>query len=273
MKTIVDYIKNENSLEDIVSKYIAHLKKRGTIEAVQHASALRQYLNIRANNGFANEVTELGLNLHKSITAKNKVQVRTKSLKDYEEKILRNVKRGVSLDVLDTVGLRIIYFLPNEEEYIIELYKNIIKEIEFIISKGYILCTAENIQPDDELEEPSPNIIIPKEEDLQKIEGYSKYSFGMKDYILHPKKSEYQSVHVIFKNENGNSFEVQFRNFFMHKCSFDHNIYKKKKYMQTDLDIDPKDIKTPNFYIDEDGNIIDYDGVIKAICNLEISNI
>lgn len=132
--------------------------------------------------------------------------------------------------------------------------------VQYSIKCGFIPCPAE---PEKNTEGfiPSehPHVIIPKKSLLSdNIKGY------VKDYILHPKKDEYQSIHIVFMDEYQHYFEVQIRTFFMHIAAEDgpasHEVYKMR-YER--LNINRKLISIPgySYILDADNNEKIYDWV------------
>jgi hypothetical protein len=279
-KSIVDYIYSENSLEKILESSISYLKKKNDINSIQHAASLNEYRNIRFNSALLEEIDLLTLDIHNFLntskpTSKHMIQSRVKSLLDLEQKILRNIFLNLSVDIKDILGIRIILFDQNTHEGIINTYESIFDIIEYIMSKGYILCFAEKpINTENFDKSKFSNIVIPTKEDLSSLSRYSTYQYGFKDYIFTPKEdTAYQSLHTIFKSQKGDLFEIQFRNFYMHKCSFNHGIYKRTKYKYIELDVDPQKIHTPNFFVTEKGEILDYDGIIQPVNKSSMNNL
>lgn len=279
-KSLINFIKSENSLEKILDKYIEYLSSQETMQDIQHASALAEYRNIRFDEDLSRQLNFLTLEVYNYICQKYsgkkcEIQSRIKSLVNTEEKILRNISLNLSMDIKDYVGIRIIMFDPNTNEGILNMYKSIIAVIEYLLSKGFILCSADNtVGTKQEINKKIfPGIIIPKEEELENIEGYLKYKYCFKDYILTPKADTgYQSLHVVVKAPTGNLIEFQFRNFFMHQCSFKHSDYKESKYNGVRIKITPNQIHTQNFVVNEENEILDYDGIVKSLTKMVLNN-
>lgn len=275
-KNITHFIYESSTVEEILDNYIAHLRRKKDIDSIQHAMKLAEYQNIRLNKDLINRIKDIVFGINK-LLAKNypelhcEIQLRLKSLKHSEEKITRNILLGQSIDIKDFIGIRIIFFNENTLEDILKCYEVVIKVIENIISKSCLLCQAEALVDADNFDSTMfPNIIVPTKDDIESIPNFAKYSFGFKNYIASPKNNGYQSLHAVFKTEKGNFFEIQFRNLHMHQLaecsSFSHDVYKKDKYKNIKLDINPLKIHTKNYYIDaESKKYIDYDGILEPL--------
>lgn len=275
-KNITNFIYENSTVEEILDKYIAHLRRKNDIDSIQHAMKLAEYQVIRLNKELINRIKGIVFDINK-LLAKNypelhcEIQLRLKSLKHSEEKITRNILLGQSIDIKDFIGIRIIFFNENTLEDILKCYEVVIKVVESIISKSCLLCQAEALVDADSFDNTLyPNIVVPVREKVESIKNFAKYSYGFKDYISKPKNNGYQSLHAVFKTEKGNFFEIQFRNFHMHKLaecsSFSHDVYKKDKYKNIKLNINPLKIHTKNYYIDEESKkYIDYDGILEPL--------
>lgn len=281
-KDITDFIYEYSSFEEILGNYITYLRNKKDIDSIQHAMKLTEYQNIRLNKNLINHIKEVVFDIDKLIK-KNypklqcEIQLRVKSLRHSEEKIKRNILLGRSIDIKDFIGIRVIFFNDNTLKNIFKCYEVIASIIESIMSKSCLLCQAEDLVDTDNFDNSMfPDIIVPLKKDIETIPNILKYSFGFKDYILNPKNNGYQSVHVVFKTEDGNFFEIQFRNIYMHQlaeCSvFSHDVYKKTKYKNIDLNIDPFKIHTKHYHSDiNSGKYCDYDGILEPLQLLVLS--
>ena len=115
-----------------------------------------------------------------------------------------------------------------------------------------------------DLEKDHPEIIIPKKSGIN-----PRYSYGVKDYIMSPKKNGYQSIHSTFRRQNGGEcFEVQVRTFGMHMYAENgeasHSTYKKKKY-KSEYELDRSQIHIPGYGICPDGTVFDLVGLEKGL--------
>ena len=132
--------------------------------------------------------------------------------------------------------------------------------VQYSIRCGFIPCPAEALKNTEEFVLSNhPHVILPKKSLLSdNIKGY------VKDYILHPKADEYQSLHIVFMDENQHYFEVQIRTLFMHIAAEDgpasHEVYKQR-YER--LDIDRKAISIPgySYFLNAEGEEKIYDWV------------
>jgi len=275
-KSIKNFIYKYSTVEEILDNYIAYLNKSDDIDSIQHATKLSEYKNIRLNEDLINHLKEIVFSIH-SFLAKTypnlqcEIQFRIKSLRHAEEKITRNILLGQSIDIKDFLGIRVIFFNENNLEDILKCYEIVVNVTKHIISNSCLLCQAESLVDAESFDSLLyPNIVVLTKDNIEEsIPDFSKYSFGFKDYILTPKNSGYQSLHGVFKTVTGNFFEVQFRNLRMHQLAetseFSHEIYKRDKYKDIALNIDPFRIHTQHYHIDKSGKYSDYDGIIEPL--------
>lgn len=168
--------------------------------------------------------------------------------------------------VNDFLGFRIIInSFKSEIENIGYCYKFLEMIIEFLVIEGHcIILEAEPTIETGFQKDKYPNIIIPSQPMLNPyLKGF------VKDYICHPKKNGYQSLHIIFKKTDGLIFEVQIRtqkmDFQAENGDAEHNGYKKDRYLGEEIIIDPYKVNIEGFHVDENGEIHDSIGLIKSI--------
>ena len=132
--------------------------------------------------------------------------------------------------------------------------------VEYSIRSGFIPCPAEALKNTDGfIPSEHPHVILPKKPLLSdSIRGY------VKDYILHPKDDEYQSIHIVFMDELQHYFEVQIRTLFMHIAAEDgpasHEVYKQK-YERLAIDRSLISIPGYTYFISGEGKETVYDWV------------
>lgn len=277
-QSMIPYLYSENSLLSMLQKTISYFRQTGTIRDLQNASALEEYKDIRLNTSLLEEIKSLTLDLPNLLTNKFPetnyiLEFRIKSLISLEEKILRNIFLNLSVDIKDTLGIRVILCEEPTLNGILHTFEIIFDILEFILSKGYILCTAD--QPIDIQNfdfNRFPSIVVPTIKDLMSLTRYQTYQYGLKNYILTPKEDGYQSVHAVFKSRHGKTFELQIRTLFMHN-TLHHASYKDSKYKNIQLQVDPYRIHTPNFFINQEKEIIDYDGILLPIHKVILDNL
>lgn len=168
--------------------------------------------------------------------------------------------------VNDFLGFRIIISSGKPEiENIRYCYQLLEKIVEFLVTERH--CIILEAEPTIETcfkKDKYPHIIVPNQPMLiPALEGF------IKDYICHPKKNGYQSLHVIFKKTDGQIFEVQIRTEKMdiqaESGDAQHYGYKRNRYEGEEIKVDPCKIKMEGFKIDENGVINDSIGLIKSI--------
>ena len=117
---------------------------------------------------------------------------RRKSVIGSEKKINLYLLQDRDLaDFKDELAFRFIVF-DNNIETCYSLMKTV---IEFNISEGFIPCKATSVFQTEGFEKQNfPDVTIPEKSFLP-----SNYQLWVKDYILHPKASGYQSLHVVFR--------------------------------------------------------------------------
>ena len=121
--------------------------------------------------------------------------------------------------------------------------------IHFSIESGFIPCPAEPLKNTEEFNSSEhPNVIIPKESGLA-----SDMQIYVKDYVLHPKNDEYQSLHIVFMDEFQHYFEVQIRTLLMHIAAEDgpasHELYKQR---YEKLHLKRENISIPGYKVNGD---------------------
>lgn len=108
-----------------------------------------------------------------------------------------------------------------------------------------------------------PGIVIPEKSFFS-----PEYQQWVKDYIMNPKSSGYQSLHVVFMDpRTGRCFEIQVRNFLMHihaesHSSAGHDAYKKQRYSDTDIVFDRSKINMDGYAFVEE-QVFDFIGLEK----------
>lgn len=190
-------------------------------------------------------------------------------LKDFvglNKKIRMFLKDGKALDnIRDFVGFRLILKTddPVEERNIklcYELLNDVLKY--FIITAGALLTEAEPIVDYQKTIFKPRGLIIPEKSGI-----LPELRYGVKDYILHPKKNGYQSLHTVVKNLYA-SFEIQIRTKAMdiraEGGNAHHGDYKKSRYDGVEIPFDLSKIHIDGVWIEPDGTIHDAEGLVKS---------
>ena len=194
---------------------------------------------------------------------------RRKSLISTEKKILKALAENKSLDTLrDLIAFRIIIFDENDkqEEAVDLCYSLMNKVIAFGIKNGFMLCEANPVDETSGFDNSKHKIFIPEKSGIP-----TDFSYGVKDYILNPKRNGYQSLHCAFRLASGHCFEVQIRTHSMHMHAesgeANHSDYKEETY--SSFTFNPQKIKIPGYGISENGTVHDMIGLEKALLVLQ----
>lgn len=224
-----DYLYTQNTVPDVLDRYIEELSNAGDINSLLHANKLQAYSNMIKDKQFLKDARKLfnetydlldkkHPNLHFSIAG------RRKSLISTEKKILQYFSLGKSLDLIrDFFAFRIILFgddAVNLERHCYYLMEDI---IDFAATKGFTPC------------ERLPLIdVYDTDHHQNSYFDEFKYKHFVKDYICFPKENGYQSLHLVLVDTKGRHLEIQVRTLDMHvnieAGNANHQDYKKRKY-------------------------------------------
>ena len=266
-QTITNFLYNSSSLEELLLNYSNSLRAREVLEDSIHANKLLELRSILLDNKFLSKIRRHYDSLY-SLTKKQYPNLRfhldgrRKSVLGCEKKMNLYLLQKRSLDDFrDVLAFRFILF-DNNIESCYSLMKTV---IDFNIQKGFIPCKATPVfQTEGFSNELFPNLDIPKKSYLP-----SEYQTWVKDYIINPKSSGYQSLHVAFEDpESGRCFEIQIRTFTMHihaesNSLAGHDAYKKQRYSDTDIEFDRSKIKMDGYAFVEN-QIFDFIGLEKT---------
>lgn len=243
-------------------------------------NGLTDYYKLVSNHAMRQRHREIFNELHEFNTKNHigifiKTTARIKSLISYYNKARTKLYEDLSLDTIkDIYACRTIVDSINSEDENIKLCYQIMDEtIDFMISIGFTPCEKEE-EKDTKNFNPKnfPNIVVPEKSYLSTEN--EKY---VKDYILSPKADTgYQSLHVIFKDTDGNYFEYQVRTYSMDveadhgKAS--HDYFKDKQLQKKHIPkivIDKTKINMPGyrFFKNADGRevLLDDAGIEQSI--------
>lgn len=243
--SIVPYLYEANTLIDLLKAYSVDLRNTGSLEDMLHANKLDEVRSILEDNRFFKVIRRHHKELY-VLTKKNfpslkfSLEGRRKSIISAEKKINLYLAQGRTLDEFrDILAFRFVLYNGSIKDCY-DLMENIIR---FNIENGFIPCKATTIETSNvdrkDLSKVFPGIEVPEKSFLT-----PEYSEWVKDYILNPKKSGYQSLHCGFQApQTGRFFEVQIRTFQMHihaesHPQADHEAYKKDRYSSMDFDFD-----------------------------------
>lgn len=264
--SLVDALYSEHSIPDILKKYVELLKSTNNVLDKVHAAKLVEYQNMITDKKLLSRICKNFNDIYHLIDinfpdTRFCIDGRRKSLISTEKKIIKLLSENKSLDLLrDLFAFRILIFGKNCQNLISTCYSIAQKIIEYNIDKGMILCEADLTKDtEDFVKEDHPNLLIPKKSGISE-----KFHYAVKDYILHPKKNGYQSLHITFRTTTGACFEVQVRTFDMHLNAetgeANHGKYKLKRYPQKII-FDKKRIDIPGYGISSDGLLFDFVGL------------
>ena len=238
-----------SNIPEILDRYVDFLKSTGDVLDAQTATIQLQYRKMVTNTRFLSQVRTHFNRLYKELSRMGlyfKLDGRRKSLLSFEKKVQLALEEGKTLDsIRDIFAFRIVLFDTTSNPLIEECYQVMESLSMFLVKNGFIPCEAVKVQ--------------------------SSRSKFIKDYIEHPKKSGYKSLHMIFFHpETGHYFEVQIRTLSMHaiaeKGSAAHMNYKKNKYSCDAVygGIDLEKVNLRGFWYGN-GMFIDEIGLINSI--------
>lgn len=272
LSRIPEFIYHGNSIPDILRLYEADLRNNQNFVSQSHANAIRNYRELITDKKFLSVIRKTFDSLY-SILEKDphnllfSIEGRRKSLISSEEKICKLLYENRSIDLFrDIFAFRVIVFgaESNSLELINQCYSILNSIIHFYVNKGYTLCeedpTIEVMSVDSPYHD---SIIVPVKSGISDC-----YLYGVKDYIINPKKNGYQSLHCVFRTPAGYCFEVQVRTFGMHVYAVDgraeHSSYKSDKYNYR-IDFDRSRVHIPGYGISDNGTIFDFIGLEKPL--------
>ena len=264
------YDARSTSIPAFLQLYEELLLKKDTENSTLHANRLKQYREEITNPEYLWELKSNFDSLYSLISKEYSqlnftVDGRIKSVISTDKKIVKSINENKSLDLLrDTVAFRSMIFGPYSQLELIDLCYSIMNSIIKYGNAIFTLCEADIPNNTMDLNEDHPGITIPKKSKIN-----PRYSYGVKDYILTPKKNGYQSLHATFRRRNGGEcFEVQVRTFDMHVYAesgeASHSSYKKKKYKAA-YNLDRSRIHIPGYGISADANVFDFVGLEKGL--------
>jgi len=246
---------NNDSIPKVLANYEELLRKTRDPKDLAHSVKLAEYRAIISNK--SHSTLRKVFEGFYSILIKEGLRFRTagrrKSFISVEQKIRRNLDLNESLDLIrDLLGVRIILFDNNPSTcyHVLELL------IQYCLQHGFTVC-EETLTP-------------------SKFDGFpllNQFGYGITDYIANKKENSYQSLHAVFRNSSGFTFEVQIRTFEMHvnaaigKAS--HEEYKKTKFPP--LKFDRNKVNIPGYQAIPEG-IIDLVGLEYSVEVLQKNN-
>lgn len=231
-------IYRSHSVEAIIRNHIETLSKESSTEAMLLKNKLQEYLFFITSKNMKNREKKYAQELQGNAVSNHpdnilKTVFRLKSLVSLYNKCLIKLYSGTSLDsIKDIYASRTIidsYDGKESLELIKTAYSIMDENIDYFISIGLIPCDAEPTKDTNDFDHSKyPTVLVPDRSYLSE-----KNKPFVKDYILHPKKKGYQSLHVIFKDTHGNYFEYQVRTYSMHAHAENgdaaHDLFKEEQ--------------------------------------------
>ena len=264
---IVPFLYTSSSLEEVLTKYSTALRNTGNLNDLLHSNKIIEFSNILLDNKFLSMIRTNYTCLYSLAKKKNPdlkfyLSGRRKDVIGAEKKINLYLSQNRDLsDFKDELAFRFILF-NGSIETCYALMKTV---IDFHIAKGFIPCVATKVfQTEGFRKDDFPDIEIPEKSSLP-----PQYQLWVKDYILHPKESGYQSLHVVFQDpKTSRCFEIQIRTFKMHihaesHSRAGHDAYKELRYADNNINFDRSKIHMDGYAFIE-GQIFDFIGLEKA---------
>lgn len=267
--------RERTSIAGIYSKYIEELEKTSSRYNQAYANKLKLALDMQkpaklreVERDFADFKTYM-----KKFTAKHNIHlVITKRQKDfirYNNKIRYRLVNGIPLNQLrDFLGLRIVLMSPPKDtlESVNLCYNLLMETIDFFATKKSAIPMEASVVPESQFDSGKyPDIIVPEDN----VALLGEYNNNVKDFIFHPTKNGYQSLHTVLEMQNGLTFEIQVRTFAMDVVakygSASHLVFEEKRRESTDICLDLSKVKIPGFTALPDGTIVDNIGLVKSI--------
>ena len=266
---IVPYLYSCSTLPELLKEYESALRKSNSTENMLHANKLKEYYNVLTDNKFLSNIRKQFDLLYSRAKKQYPnllfyLEGRRKSVISSDQKISLYLEQKKSLDEFrDILAFRFTLFDDNSMESIKLAYSLMDDIIEFMISQGFTPCEAtQTFQTEGFDANNFPGMIVPTKSFLS-----SDNIHLVKDYVLNPKESGYQSLHVAFRDYLGRCFEIQIRTFAMHIHAESHSIaghdsYKSSRYSSTEIEFDRTRVHLNGYAVSE-GNLFDYIGLEK----------
>lgn len=266
----------KTTIPDVLQQYENALRKSCTLENMLHANKLAEYRNIITDKKFISVIRKVFDQIYRNIIRtypdyKFYMEGRRKSVLSTEKKILLYLSKNKPLDDLrDLLAFRIILFGDNSLDLIQSCYQLMENIIDFMISQGFSPCEATRVFETEGFSNEKLHLLIPTKSYLK--EDYINF---VKDYIIHPKKNGYQSIHVVFKDSVGRCFEVQIRTFTMHLLAESsshagHEFYKYTRYKENVIELDREKILIDGYGYDvREKKIYDFIGLENSLTILQ----
>lgn len=269
--SIVPYLYYCSTLPEALKHYENALRDSKDKSNMLHANKVSEYHNILTDNKYFSDIRKLFDNLY--IFTKKEypsllfhLEGRRKPVISSEKKMLLYLLENKSLDEFrDILAFRFILFGENSIKLVKTCYQLMDTVIDFMISKGYIPCEATPAFETEGFNQSDFSDIIVPEHSFLSDENIHL----VKDYVIHAKKSGYQSLHVAFRDSCGRCFEIQIRTFAMHMHAESHSIaghefYKNTRYSSTEIELDHSKIHLNGYSLSKSGRVFDFIGLEKT---------
>ncbi len=271
----VPFLYESSTIPEALKKYEVSLRKSKDIEDILHANKLEEYRNVIVDKKFLSTIRKI-FNRTYSMIEKNYpnlkfyLEGRRKAAISTEKKNILYLSKNKSLDDFrDLLAFRIILFGDDHSMELIETAYSLMKNlIDFMILQGFTPCEATEVFETEGFSNEDLNILVPDHSFLEE-----NYKHLVKDYIVHPKKNGYQSLHVAFRDVSGKCFEVQIRTLAMHMLaessdSAGHDFYKQKRYSDADIVFDRTQIHMEGYGVMSE-HVFDFIGLESGLSILQ----
>ena len=271
----VPFLYESSTIPEALKKYEVSLRKSKDIEDILHANKLEEYRNVIVDKKFLSTIRKI-FNRTYSMIEKNYpnlkfyLEGRRKAAISTEKKNILYLSKNKSLDDFrDLLAFRIILFGDDHSMELIETAYSLMKNlIDFMILQGFTPCEATEVFETEGFSNEDLNILVPDHSFLEE-----NYKHLVKDYIVHPKKIGYQSLHVAFRDVSGKCFEGQIRTLAMHMLaessdSAGHDFYKQKRYSDADIVFDRTQIHIEGYGVMSE-HVFDFIGLESGLSILQ----
>lgn len=269
--SIEPYLYQGKTVTEILDLYVAALWKDSSETSPVVAAKLQEVQAMISDADFLSEIRTIFEELYQKICETNSnlcfvLEGRRKSLLSTVAKIDALLESHRSVDNLrDVYGFRLTLLDSDPWDQLENCYKLMNGLIPFFMQKGFIPCDSAPLLGTTKFRsEDHPDLAIPSDNLLKK-----EYRYAVKDYVRHPKRNGYQSLHVAFRDPlKGRCFEIQVRTFSMHIAaeigSASHLAYKDRFYGGK-ITYDPTKVNLQGFRAVDGGSVYDMIGLTRSL--------
>lgn len=269
--SIEPYLYQGNTITEILNLYVAALRQDSSETSPVVAAKLQEVLAMISDTDFLSEIRIIFEELYQKICETSPdlcfvLEGRRKSLLSTVAKIEALLESHRSVDNLqDVYGFRLTLLDSDPWDQLENRYQLMNGLIPFFMQKGFIPCDSAPLLGTAKFKaEDHPELAIPSTELLRK-----EFRYAVKDYVRHPKRNGYQSLHVAFRDPTKwRYFEIQVRTFSMHVAAevgtANHMAYKDRFYGGK-ITFDPKKVNLKGFRAIDDNTVYDMIGLTRSL--------